>query len=122
MKKLIKRIIDLKTIFTFIIVFVIIFQTFGQRCPSSGAYSISSSINWTAITGIGTCDAALITNGGTHTGDVYISYTGGSNNLTFGVNNLTIEGNLDLSSTANGNTFTIADNTTLTVIVDLGNP
>jgi len=123
MKKLNKRIVDLITILSFIIVIVANPQeVFGQRCPSTGNYIISTNQDWTAIAGLGTCDADLMTDGGVHTGDIYISYSGANNILTFNVNNLTIEGNLDLSSTSNGNTFTIAPNTTLTIIGDLGDP
>lgn len=104
-----------------LIIFLLPFLGFGQ-CPLTGSYTISSSQNWTAISGISTCSSALVTANSTFNGNVSISYSGSSNNLTFNVNNLIINGNLVISSTANGNVFTVAANTTLTIIGDLGDP
>jgi hypothetical protein len=94
----------------------------NAQCPSTGVYTITSDINWTGISGIGTCSSSLTNTGSTFNGNVNISYSGANNDLTFNVNNLTINGNLNIQSTSNGNKFIIAPGTKLTIIGDLGDP
>ena len=96
------------------------FTSLYGQCPATGSYNISSSQNWSSIAGMGTCNSALITPNSTFAGNVSINYSGANSNLNFNVNNLTINGNLVIKSTSNGNVFTIAANTTLTIVGNLG--
>ncbi|MFV8365718.1 T9SS sorting signal type C domain-containing protein [Flavobacterium sp. XS1P27] len=96
------------------------FSSLYAQCPATGSYNISSSQNWSSIAGIGTCNSSLVTTNSTFVGNVSINYSGANNILNFNVNNLTINGNLVITSTSNGNVFNIAANTTLTIIGNLG--
>jgi hypothetical protein len=96
------------------------FTSLYGQCPATGFYTISSSQNWNTIAGMGTCNSSLVTPNSTFVGNVSINYSGANNNLNFNVNNLTINGNLIITSTSNGNIFNIAANTTLTIIGNLG--
>jgi hypothetical protein len=109
-------------VFLFIIANLFLAGSVYGQCPSVGSYAIGSSQDWTAISGISTCNSALITTNSTFNGNVSISYSGANSELTFNVNNLTINGNLVIQSTANGNIFTIAANTTLIILGNLGDP
>jgi len=109
-------------VFLFIITNLFLVGSIYGQCPSVGSYAIGSSQDWTAISGISTCNSSLITTNSTFNGNVSISYSGANSELTFNVNKLTINGNLVIQSTANGNIFTIAANTTLIILGNLGDP
>ncbi|RDI56645.1 hypothetical protein DFR66_104211, partial [Flavobacterium glaciei] len=96
------------------------FSSLYAQCPATGSYNVNSSQNWNDITAMGICSPLLVTPNSTFNGNVSINYSGSNNNLNFNVNNLTINGNLVITSTANGNVFTIEANTTLTIIGNLG--